>query len=116
MKTKYDLSKLFIPKIGEDQKIEPEQKEVKEYLKIVKTETNVNTNNWNDEIKELETFFAANQIPDTINLTQVERITNTKKMIESHLNYVKANNGNMRFLPYLDRLKKVKELITANQN
>jgi len=36
--------------------------------------------------------------------------------IESHFATVKAHNGNRTFLPYLDRLKELKQVLTTNPN
>ncbi|MBN1117964.1 MAG: hypothetical protein JXA77_12200 [Bacteroidales bacterium] len=71
--------------------------------------------NWNSEIKELETYFTKTQLPtEPIKLNQCSTILNTSLFIESHFATVKANNGNRTFLPYLKRLQELKQILTIN--
>ncbi|ARV08249.1 hypothetical protein BTO05_00825 [Winogradskyella sp. PC-19] len=68
--------------------------------------------NWDDEIKELETFFKSNKIPlAPIQLNQCSIIIDVSKFIKSHLSTVKAQNGNPIYLSYLERLFKLKDYI-----
>jgi len=68
--------------------------------------------NWDDEIKELETFFKSTKIPLTpIQLNQCSIIIDVSKFIKSHLSTVKAQNGNPIYLSYLERLFKLKDYI-----
>ena len=71
--------------------------------------------NWNSEIKELKVFFSETQLPTaSIKLNQCSTILNTTLFIESHFATVKANNGNRTFLPYLNRLQELKQVLTKN--
>jgi hypothetical protein len=67
---------------------------------------------WNNEITELENYFAcAELITQPIKLdTWGTTITDIPKFINSHLITVKNHNGNRTFLPYLNRLKELKQL------
>ena len=56
---------------------------------------------WTDQIIKLENL-TIQDIPDY--LTKQEKIFDKEKFLKSHLKYIKANNGNKRFKPYLDRL------------
>lgn len=88
---------------------QPENSEVKNLSKphIEKSE------DWSDQIKELESYFSNTSIPtNPIKLDVCSTITNTKLFIESHIATARANNGNKTFLPYLNRLNKLK--ITLN--
>ncbi len=67
---------------------------------------------WSSRIEELESFFISLEAPErAIELNKGATITDLKKFVDSHLATVKANNGNRAFLPYLERLEKVKEVI-----
>jgi hypothetical protein len=64
---------------------------------------------WEKDIAELETFFAGITLPtEPIRLTAGETITNLPKFIDSHLNTIRANNGNPTFIATLKRLQAVK--------
>ena len=70
---------------------------------------NVETS-WN--ISELETFFASVNLPDTVILSQCETIVDVPKFISTHLSAVKANEGKDTFIPYLERLNKLKVILS----
>lgn len=73
--------------------------------------------NWNSEIKELENYFSETQLPTKpIKLNQCSTILNATLFIESHFATVKGNNGNRTFLPYLNRLQELKQVLTINSN
>lgn len=71
---------------------------------------------WSNEITELEQFFSSVKLPDTIKLNQCSTITDINLFIKSHLDTVKGQNGNKRFIPYLDRLNELKEILKQNLN
>lgn len=114
--TKPHIENLSKPIIRELSKLDIEdlaklniQKEKIEFLQSVKKE---NLENWNTEINELEIFFAGTTLSiQPIRLDQCSDITNVPKFINSHLASIKANNGNRTFLPYLDRLRRLKQMI-----
>lgn len=71
--------------------------------------------NWNNEIAELETYFANIELPtQPVKLNECSTITNCSLFIESHLARVKANNGKDIFLPELNRLQEFKQILTLN--
>jgi hypothetical protein len=75
------------------------------------------TENWDTIIAELENYFASANIPkQPIKLNPFSTILSIPFFIESHLSYVKANNGKRAFLPYLDRLKELKNYLTLISN
>jgi len=68
---------------------------------------------WSNDIAELETYFANINLPDQpVILNQCSTITNTSLFIENHFAIIKANNGNKRYLPYLNRLEDLKQILT----
>jgi hypothetical protein len=69
-------------------------------------------NNFDNEINELEAFFATAKIPaGPITFDQCSIIVNPATFIDSHLATLKNNNGNVHFLSYLERLQKFSQLI-----
>ncbi len=68
---------------------------------------------WDKSIAEIETFFAGITLPtQPIKLNQCSTITNVPLFLERHLATIKANQGNMNFLPYLNRLQNLKEILS----
>ncbi|TRZ52037.1 hypothetical protein D4S03_04090 [bacterium] len=62
-------------------------------------------------IKELEDFFASEELPEAIKLNAWTDITDLHLFIQSHLSTVKAQNGNKTYLPYYQRLLQLRELL-----
>ena len=72
---------------------------------------------WEQDITELENYFAGITIPtQPVKLNHYSTITNCSLFIESHFATVKANNGKRTFLPYLNRLQELKQVLTTNLN
>lgn len=68
--------------------------------------------NWNNEIKELELFFANTTLPSgPIKLSPHSTIINSTEFVKAHLSVIKNYNGNTTFLPYLERLIALKEIL-----
>jgi hypothetical protein len=68
---------------------------------------------WEQDITELENYFTGITLPtQPITLNQYSTIRNFSLLIVSHFATVKGNNGNKTFLPYLTRLKELKQLLT----
>jgi len=62
-------------------------------------------------ITEIKAILKKNVHKTSIKLKNGGTIINIEKFIEAHLETVKANNGNKVFLPYLNRLKELKEIM-----
>lgn len=72
---------------------------------------------WEQDITELENYFANITLPtQPVKLNKCSTITNCSLFIESHFATVKANNGKRTFLPYLNRLQELKQVLTININ
>ena len=72
---------------------------------------------WEQDITELENYFTNITLPtQPIKLNKCSTITNCSLFIESHFATVKANNGKRTFLPYLNRLQELKQVLTTNLN
>jgi len=73
--------------------------------------------NWEQEIIDLEKFFSKISLPkQPIKLNNFSTITNCSLFIENHIATVKRNNGNKTYLPYLIRLKELKQVLYININ
>ena len=76
-----------------------------------------NTVSWEQDIIELENYFASLELPiHPVKLNRCSTITDCSLFIESHFATVKANNGKRTFLPYLNRLQELKQVLTTNLN
>lgn len=72
---------------------------------------------WEQDITELESYFAGIAVPtQPVKLNPYSTITICSLFIESHFATVKANNGKRTFLPYLNRLQELKQVLTTNLN
>lgn len=69
------------------------------------------SDDWSNEITELENFFSSATIPAHIK-TPFGIIEDVHKFINTHLEYSRANNGNKTYLPYLERLNELKVLMS----
>ena len=73
--------------------------------------------NWSNDIAELENYFASIELPtQPVKLNRCSTITDCSLFIESHFATVKAQNGQTIYLPYLERLQTLKQVLTINSN
>ncbi len=67
------------------------------------------TEDWGQQIAELESFFSEVELPaEPIRLNQCSEVLNVSLFVETHLATLKNYNGNSNFLPFLNRLKLIK--------
>lgn len=67
---------------------------------------------WADEIGQLEQFYSKITFPSApVRLCRCSTVVNGPLFVESHLAIVKANQGKRTFLPYLERLRKFREVL-----
>lgn len=91
-------------------------------VEVLKTEqyeqpTKEQPQNWINDIAELKNYFASIKLPtQPVKLNKCSTITDCSLFIESHFAAVKRNNGNRTFLPYLNRLQELKQILTINSN
>jgi hypothetical protein len=72
--------------------------------------------NWEQKITELENYFKGITLPtQSVKLNPFSTIVDVPQFIESHFENVKANNGKRTFLPYLQRLQGLKEMMIKQQ-
>ena len=68
--------------------------------------------NWDQDILELESYFSGITIPTQhVKLNPYSTIEDCSLFIKSHLATVKANNGKPTYLPYLERLQALKQVL-----
>ena len=68
--------------------------------------------NWCNDIAELEKHFAGIELPThPVMLNKYSKVLDCSLFIESHFAKVKGNNGNRVFLPYLNRLQELKQVL-----
>lgn len=69
---------------------------------------------WSNDIVELENYFASIELPtQPVKLNGYSTITDCSLFIKSHLVTVDKNNGNGTFLPYLNRLQELKQVLIS---
>lgn len=67
---------------------------------------------WTAELGELQRFFkAVTPPPGPLYLNAWTRIEQPRQFIEAHLSALSAYNGNPHFLPFLDRLRALRDLL-----
>src|SRR5690554_4292676 len=86
-------------------------------VEVFKTERIEQPQNWSNDIAELENYFASIELPtESIQLNRCSTITDCSVFVENHIATVKRNNGKPTFLPYLNRLQELKQVLTTNFN
>lgn len=73
------------------------------------------TQNWSNELAELESYFASIELPTKpVKLNGSSTITDCKSFVNSHFTTIERNNGKPSFLPYLERLQQLKDVLSTN--
>lgn len=67
---------------------------------------------WSKEINELVDFFKDLQVPERLQLDSVTTIFDISLFLKTHFSICKRQNGNERYIPYLDRLRSVKDILS----
>lgn len=98
------------------EKIEPKTNTLQRQstIRTKKIEPKKHAEIWSKEIAELEKFYSDFTLPnESIRLNQCSVISDISKFIQTNLHTIKANNGNSTFLPYLNRLQQLRQILTA---
>lgn len=66
-------------------------------------------------LADLQLHFSRMVLPDSIRVSVCEEITSVPRFVSSHLSMCRANEGNYRFEPYLDRLVELKNILSHFQ-
>lgn len=63
------------------------------------------------DIGKMEAFFANITLPNQIKLSECEYISDLPKMVDSHIQTIKSNKDKAFIIPYVERLRKVAQLL-----
>lgn len=64
------------------------------------------------DIEDLEEFFSVCKMPEgDVEIGPGATIIDCSKFVESHISYVKHNPHSRSFVPFLDRLKKLRDYL-----
>lgn len=86
------------------------------YYYLSKSEPPIN-NFWEQDIAELENYFKDSlQQNQTIKLNSYSTITDYPLFIKSHFGTIKANKNKSVFIPHLNRLQELKQVLTIKLN
>lgn len=73
----------------------------------------IKTGPWSVDIADMEQFFKSVTLPEApVRIDKCSRIINIELFIKTHLSIVKSQNGNTRYIPYLDRLIELKRILS----
>ena len=64
------------------------------------------------KINDLEKWFDNQELPNTFILNDFTTITDVKKFVNTHINFIKNYPDNKTFKPYYDRLIDFKKAIS----
>lgn len=56
------------------------------------------------KLDEIEAYLKDAELPEYIQLSNVEKVTDVQKFVNSHISILRANSGKRTFLPYYNRL------------
>ena len=119
--TKYDYKALALPEPKATESISTVKplvdvisfEQLQPFYYVSNTEKS-KSQKWEQSIAELENFFAEVSLPTyPINLNNSSTIVDCKLFIKSHIDCVKANSGKLVFMPYLERLYKLKSIVNS---
>lgn len=81
-------------------------------VKAIKPDKWEQQENWEQEITELKTYFSSITLPtQPVRLNRCSEIQNVSLFIKSHFATLQGSNRKPAFLPYLDRLQELKQLL-----
>jgi hypothetical protein len=91
---------------------QPPRARTSERKQPARTQETKSREDWLDVIRALEEGFASSLIPETpLRINPCATLSNARAFIEANLQIVKANNGNKRYSPYLERLINLHDLL-----
>lgn len=93
--------------------LHPEETKTCEIAANNNDRTAIEPETWDQDIAELEHYFSTVSLPtNPVRLNPCTMLTNANIFIHSNLAIVKANNGNRTFLPYLERMQELKQILS----
>jgi hypothetical protein len=89
---------------------EPERYDEAEPVKRIEEPEKILLDHWG--VKELDVFFRSRELPEgPVRLDDCTVINDVRTFIEAEMAIVKGQNGNAKYLPYLDRLLALKTIL-----
>ena len=68
------------------------------------------------ELSELEAFFKDFDFPAAVDLAPFERVLDPRKFVDSHIKILRARLGEKAYLPYYNRLLKLKGVLSPDSS
>jgi|DEB0MinimDraft_4_1074332.scaffolds.fasta_scaffold01710_9 hypothetical protein len=56
------------------------------------------------KLDEIEAYLKDAELPEYIQITDAEKVTDVRLFIDNHIAMLRANSGNRTYLPYYNRL------------
>jgi len=56
------------------------------------------------KLDEIEAYLKDAELPEYIQITDAEKVTDVRLFIDNHIAILRANSGNRTYLPYYNRL------------
>lgn len=66
-------------------------------------------------LDDLIEYFDSVEIPNEVRLSECANIVDVRRFIDCHIKTLKGNSGAYGYLPYYERLVKLKEIIEESQ-
>lgn len=64
-------------------------------------------------LSDLEAYFYTAELPQSLQLSPQEHITDLRKCVDGHISMLRARSGNKTFMPYYHRLVKIYQILLA---
>lgn len=62
-------------------------------------------------LADIEEILTKSELPQSFNLSEAETVTDVPYFVRSHIETLKGNPRNQRFVPYFNRLKLLAEML-----
>jgi len=64
-------------------------------------------------LTDIEAYFNSLELPQSLQLSPQEHITDLRKCVDGHVSMLRARSGNKTFMPYYHRLVKIYQILLA---
>jgi len=89
---------------------------VKKVAKETKEQAQKSADNesWTEEINSLQEFFSSIELPKgEIQFNRYTKIIDVEEFVSGHLSFCRNNNGKRIYIGYLERLREMRDLLSA---
>ena len=66
-------------------------------------------------LTDIEAYFNSLELPQSLQLSPQEHITDLRKCVDGHVSMLRARSGNKTFMPYYHRLVKIYQILLAEK-